>query len=81
MFIVMLSMGLVLAAILRLFGSEPASTHKPQPPVRKPVFTPHDELYSIHIGPSGTGSAVGRFGRMTPESQTIWARPQESYQA
>lgn len=39
------------------------------------IFTPQDELYSVHLNRSGTGSVVGNFGRIlrTLDSGRSWA--------
>ncbi len=41
----------------------------------KPALTPHDELYAVHINPSGSGWAVGKFGRIlhTSDAGKNWA--------
>ena len=44
----------------------------------RPSFTPHDELYSVHMSPSGMGWTAGKFGRIlhTPDGGKHWTEQQ-----
>jgi hypothetical protein len=69
--IVILS-GITLATIIGLSAgkvSSPQHDKHPRTVLNEPALTPHDELYSVHLNSSGTGWAVGKFGRIlrTPD--------------
>ena len=76
--IVILS-SILLATLCGLIATNflsPRNDKHAQTILNKPAFTPHDELYSVHINPGGTGWTVGKFGTIlhTRDGGNNWTR-------